>query len=202
MQPASLDDRERLVRNYQRTWLYVFIVDKSFCITTGRAPRVSWREVPTMVSDWWLHPAAATLDRVLCGVVEMRTVLVWLTIHQLYDRKVLMAHVAAPSVRREPANGENKKSRLQLAEAQLQTSGRSAKFAMYARRPVVRSVSARHSFLPRPLHSRHQYSCNAGVGFHWCRQDIVLTTDHQRSHKNDRSPPIRPVPIPTCGRYA
>ncbi|KAH9874881.1 hypothetical protein J1614_004368 [Plenodomus biglobosus] len=68
--------RERFIRNMERTWLYVFIADKSFGITTGRAMCFSWKEIPSDASTWWQKPSAAPHDRMICGIVEMRVTVV------------------------------------------------------------------------------------------------------------------------------
>lgn len=73
---ANADFKERLFRNFERTWLYIFIADKSFGITTGRSTCISWKELPTSVPDWWRKPMASPLDRIICGIVEMRGLLV------------------------------------------------------------------------------------------------------------------------------
>jgi hypothetical protein len=72
--------KDRLRRNYERTWLYVFIVDKNFGLMTGRPMSVSRKEVPTDVYQWWQCDAAAPLDRVICGIVEMRLLVVRLPV--------------------------------------------------------------------------------------------------------------------------
>lgn len=70
------DERERRQRNYERTWLYVFIADKSFGIATGRPMCVSWRELMSDVANWWRRKGTTPLDRLLCGVAEMRLITV------------------------------------------------------------------------------------------------------------------------------
>ncbi|CBY01806.1 hypothetical protein LEMA_P005930.1 [Plenodomus lingam JN3] len=72
----SQELRERFMRNMERTWLYVFIADKSFGITTGRAMCFSWKEIPSDASTWWQKPSAAPHDRMICGIVEMRVTVV------------------------------------------------------------------------------------------------------------------------------
>lgn len=72
----SASFKERLARNFERTWLYTFIADKSFGITTGRHMGVSWREIPPSASEWWRKPMTAPTDRILSGIVEMRGILV------------------------------------------------------------------------------------------------------------------------------
>ncbi len=72
----STSFKERLARNFERTWLYTFIADKSFGITTGRHMGVSWREIPSSASEWWRKPMTAPTDRILSGIVEMRGILV------------------------------------------------------------------------------------------------------------------------------
>lgn len=72
---CSAGKRIRL-RNYERTWLYVFIADKSFGIATGRPMCVSWRELMPDVGNWCFRDGATPLDRLLCGVAEMRLIVV------------------------------------------------------------------------------------------------------------------------------
>jgi hypothetical protein len=74
----TAEQRERSVRNYQRTWLFVFIMDKSIGVTTGRKLCVSWKDVVPNVADWWLSPSGSHCDRVTSGIVEMRVILVGL----------------------------------------------------------------------------------------------------------------------------
>lgn len=77
---AATDDsgsfKERLARNFERTWLYTFMADKGFGLTTGRHMGVSWREVPASAPEWWRKPMTTPLDRLLCGSMEMRGILV------------------------------------------------------------------------------------------------------------------------------
>jgi len=68
--------RERRLRNYERTWLYVFIADKSFGIATGRPMCVSWKELMPDVGNWWRNRGTTTADRLICGVAEMRLIVV------------------------------------------------------------------------------------------------------------------------------
>jgi hypothetical protein len=77
--------KDRLCRNYERTWLYVFIVDKNFGLMTGRPMSVSRKEVPAGVSQWWQCDAAAPLDRVICGIVEMRLLVVRLSVFSFFE---------------------------------------------------------------------------------------------------------------------
>lgn len=73
---ACHDVRQRLFRNYERTWLYTFIADKSFGIITGRLPCVGWKEMPTSAFEWWKKPMAEPLDRMISGIIECRGLLV------------------------------------------------------------------------------------------------------------------------------
>lgn len=70
------EGRERRQRNYERVWLGIFIADKSFGIATGRPICVSWRELMPDVGDWWHKKWAAPYDRLLCGIAEMRLIVV------------------------------------------------------------------------------------------------------------------------------
>ncbi|GAB7324257.1 hypothetical protein MBLNU13_g07607t1 [Cladosporium sp. NU13] len=70
------EGRERRQRNYERVWLGIFIADKSFGIATGRPICVSWRELMPDVGDWWRKKWAAPYDRLLCGIAEMRLIVV------------------------------------------------------------------------------------------------------------------------------
>ncbi|KAH8654921.1 hypothetical protein BGZ61DRAFT_467197 [Ilyonectria robusta] len=74
--PNACDDfRERLFRNYERTWLYTFIADKSFGIITGRSHCVTLKEMPTCASEWWKKPMTEPLDRMISGIIEIRGLL-------------------------------------------------------------------------------------------------------------------------------
>jgi hypothetical protein len=76
LEPINAGRMELQVRNMERTWLYVFIADKSFGIITGRAMCFSWKEIPPHVSLWWQKSAATITDRMICGIVEMRVLMV------------------------------------------------------------------------------------------------------------------------------
>lgn len=76
LEPRNHERRERMMRNMERTWLYVFIADKSFGITTGRTMCFSWKEIPADVSIWWQKPATTASDRMISEIVEMRVVVV------------------------------------------------------------------------------------------------------------------------------
>lgn len=69
---ATPEFRERLFRNFERTWLYTFISDKSFGIITGRSMGVAWKEIPASASEWWRKPMTVPVDRIVSGIIEMR----------------------------------------------------------------------------------------------------------------------------------
>lgn len=73
------EGKERRQRNYERTWLYVFISDKSFGIATGRPLCVSWKELMPDVANWWQNKGTTPVDRLICGIAEMRLIVVRLT---------------------------------------------------------------------------------------------------------------------------
>ncbi|KAK1493759.1 hypothetical protein CCUS01_03060 [Colletotrichum cuscutae] len=64
--------RERFLRNLERTWLYVFIADKSFGIVMGRSPIVAWKELPPCPCQWWRKSMTTSLDRMISGIIEIR----------------------------------------------------------------------------------------------------------------------------------
>ncbi|KAH8900508.1 hypothetical protein GQ53DRAFT_128697 [Thozetella sp. PMI_491] len=66
------DVKERQQRNYQRTWLFLFIMDKSFGITLGRPPCISWREIPADMTKWWQAKTATSSDRITTGIAQAR----------------------------------------------------------------------------------------------------------------------------------
>lgn len=70
------DHRERLSRNYERTWLISFIADKSFGVIAGRPHSISWTELPAGASEWWKRPMTEPLDYMISGTIEMRGLLV------------------------------------------------------------------------------------------------------------------------------
>ncbi|KAI5460428.1 fungal transcriptional regulatory protein [Mariannaea sp. PMI_226] len=69
---ADSDSTERLTRNFERTWLFMFLAEKSFGIITGRSPCVSWKEIPLSVAHWWRRPMTGPSDRVISGIAEIR----------------------------------------------------------------------------------------------------------------------------------
>ncbi|KAI7539319.1 hypothetical protein KC331_g9825 [Hortaea werneckii] len=91
LEPTNSERRERQARNMERTWLYVFIADKSFGITTGRAMCFSWKEIPDQVAIWWQNPGTTELDRMICGIVEMRV----LVVKSLEHRRLADLQIAA-----------------------------------------------------------------------------------------------------------
>ncbi|VUC29131.1 unnamed protein product [Clonostachys rosea] len=64
--------RDRQVRNYERTWIFVFLMDKSFGITIGRAPCVSWKEMQPELHDWARAAGSAAGDLAITGIVQLR----------------------------------------------------------------------------------------------------------------------------------
>ncbi|KAH8746905.1 hypothetical protein F5883DRAFT_510058 [Diaporthe sp. PMI_573] len=75
MTTANGENKERFRRNYERTWLYIFIADKSFGVATGRCLCVSWDEMPTRAFEWWQNPLATPHDRLISGIVECRGIM-------------------------------------------------------------------------------------------------------------------------------
>ena len=73
---ATTDFKERLSRNYERTWLYIFIADNGFRIITGRSLAVSSGEIPSTSFEWWKKPMTGPLDRMISGIIEARVLLV------------------------------------------------------------------------------------------------------------------------------
>ncbi|KAG4276092.1 hypothetical protein FPRO04_07816 [Fusarium proliferatum] len=72
---ASPELANRYARNYERAWLYTFIVDKGFGALNGRLQCMSWRAVPRTAVDWWKSPMAEPTDRIISGVIEIRGLL-------------------------------------------------------------------------------------------------------------------------------
>lgn len=72
----------RLLRNFERTWLYIFIADKSFGIITGRSLRVNWNDMPADAGNWWQKPLTEPSDRLISGLVAMRKGLVRVILSQ------------------------------------------------------------------------------------------------------------------------
>ncbi|KAL0935704.1 prib protein [Colletotrichum truncatum] len=69
---STADFREQLLRNFERTWLNVFIADKSFGIVTGRSTSIAWNELPPCPCQWWRKPRNTPLDRMISGTIEIR----------------------------------------------------------------------------------------------------------------------------------
>ncbi|RKL01575.1 hypothetical protein BFJ70_g17404 [Fusarium oxysporum] len=63
----------RLLRNFQRTWFYIFIADKSFGIITGRSLRFQWYDIPNDAGNWWRESQTEPLDMMVSGIVATRT---------------------------------------------------------------------------------------------------------------------------------
>ncbi|KAG6987409.1 Protein priB [Fusarium oxysporum f. sp. conglutinans] len=72
---ASPELTDRCARNYERAWLYTFIVDKGFGALNGRLQCMSWKAVPRTAVDWWKSPMAEPTDRIISGVIEIRGLL-------------------------------------------------------------------------------------------------------------------------------
>lgn len=72
---GSPEFREQLSRNFERTWLYTFIADKSFGLSTGRSPGVHWRELPAAAPEWWRKPMTTNLDQMVSGIALARELL-------------------------------------------------------------------------------------------------------------------------------
>ncbi|RYP57591.1 hypothetical protein DL769_009394 [Monosporascus sp. CRB-8-3] len=86
---ATPDFRERLFRNFERTWLFVFIADKSFGIVTGCRMNVCWKKIPLSASEWWKKPMTGPIDRVVSGIVEVRMLLLNALEHQKRTERTL-----------------------------------------------------------------------------------------------------------------
>lgn len=75
--PTAADDvKERFRRNYERSWLCIFIADQSFGSVNGRRLCVSWNEMPPDAFDWWQKPMTGCHDRMISGIVETRGIIV------------------------------------------------------------------------------------------------------------------------------
>ncbi|XEU97535.1 hypothetical protein FSHL1_002821 [Fusarium sambucinum] len=65
----------RLLRNFERTWIYVFIADKGFGIITGRSHRLQWTDLPNDAGSWWRKSQTEPSDRMVSGLAAMRVAL-------------------------------------------------------------------------------------------------------------------------------
>jgi hypothetical protein len=75
--PTATDDvKERFRRNYERSWLCIFIADQTFGIVNGRRLCISWNEMPLGAFEWWQKPMTSCHDRMISGIVETRGILV------------------------------------------------------------------------------------------------------------------------------
>lgn len=69
--------RSRMIYNYQRTWLCIFLLDRQFELTMGRTARVSWREVTYDVASWPSRvPTATSMDKITAVNIQLRILLV------------------------------------------------------------------------------------------------------------------------------
>ena len=82
---AEPEQKERLLRNLERTWLCTFIAETSFGAATGRTIHTTWKELPRCSCQWWRKSATTPLDRMVSGIIETQVQLV----RDLHVRKML-----------------------------------------------------------------------------------------------------------------
>ena len=126
----SDESKERRLRNYERTWLYVFIADKSFGTATGRPMCVSWRELMPDIGNWWRNRGTTPADRLLCGVAEMRLIMVSKRACPSISEESYLTLGIGESIRSPPNIDPNQGLHPSVAERELCRSLKSPNFSM------------------------------------------------------------------------
>ncbi|CAG8132307.1 unnamed protein product [Penicillium olsonii] len=69
---AATDTQQREIRNAERTWLVLFVYDRSMSLQTGKPWMIERSPFIESVQSWWTHPQAIENDRLLCSFVTLR----------------------------------------------------------------------------------------------------------------------------------
>jgi hypothetical protein len=73
--PEELATREIEIRNRERTWLFCFILDRSFSAQMGKPHSIKEDFIIRNASQWWRQPGATLEDAGIAGYVEMQRIL-------------------------------------------------------------------------------------------------------------------------------
>ncbi|KAJ5775579.1 uncharacterized protein N7511_000590 [Penicillium nucicola] len=71
-QEQLTDIQQREIRNDERTWLVLFVYDRSMSLQTGKPWMIERTPFIESAQDWWKHPLAIDNDRLLCAFVTLR----------------------------------------------------------------------------------------------------------------------------------
>ncbi|KAL1797961.1 hypothetical protein ACET3X_004567 [Alternaria dauci] len=73
--PENGSDRQAMeFRNIERTWLVLFVYDRSISLQTGKPWMIERSSYLESVSNWHLHPLEVANDRLLCAFVSLRLI--------------------------------------------------------------------------------------------------------------------------------
>ncbi|KAJ6097540.1 hypothetical protein N7499_001914 [Penicillium canescens] len=64
--------QQREIRNDERTWLVLFVYDRSMSLQTGKPWMIERTPFIESAQDWWRHPLAIDNDPFLCAFVTLR----------------------------------------------------------------------------------------------------------------------------------
>ncbi|KAL4951257.1 hypothetical protein BDW69DRAFT_201558 [Aspergillus filifer] len=72
-QRAGLSDMQRReIRNIERTFLLLFVYDRSLSLQTGKPWMIEPTDLIESAEDWWQHPDSSPNDQLLCAFVALR----------------------------------------------------------------------------------------------------------------------------------
>ncbi|KAG9191314.1 hypothetical protein G6011_09402 [Alternaria panax] len=73
--PKNMSDLQAMqFRNIERTWLVLFVYDRSISLQTGKPWMIEISSYLKSVSNWYLHPLEMANDRLLCAFVSLRLI--------------------------------------------------------------------------------------------------------------------------------
>ncbi|UPX14897.1 uncharacterized protein EKO05_0005368 [Ascochyta rabiei] len=73
--PENTSDRQAMhFRNIERTWLVLFVYDRSISLQTGKPWMIERSSYLESVSKWHLHALEVANDRLLCAFVSLRLI--------------------------------------------------------------------------------------------------------------------------------
>ncbi|XPS81575.1 hypothetical protein M3J07_013536 [Ascochyta lentis] len=72
--PDVSEFQARKHRNVERTWLVLFVYDRSISLQTGKPWMIDRSRYVESASNWYRHPLAIANDRLLCAFVSLRLI--------------------------------------------------------------------------------------------------------------------------------
>lgn len=152
---ASTEMRERMMRNIERTWLYVFIADKSFGIVTGRSLIVGWNELPPCPCQWWKKPMTNPSDRMISGIIQIRVRLV--SILRVSKKTLIVKLESVGSIEAITPGYQDPRDCFEVALKSLRGPGEHSQRGMLDDRPTSRGLFANLDLLHGSQH--HGLEC-------------------------------------------